>query len=116
MLALVVFAEPGSRLLAVLTWRPIVVAGLASYGVFLLHDPLVRWFRDLGLTFAGGWGMLANIALVAGVTAVLSTLTYRYVERPALARKRSWQQGQEPGPTAAPPTAAAAPPATAPLR
>jgi peptidoglycan/LPS O-acetylase OafA/YrhL len=55
-----------------------------------------------------------NVAFVTAVTAVLSTLSYRYVERPALARKRSWEQGRAtvPAPAAAP----SAPPATAPLR
>jgi peptidoglycan/LPS O-acetylase OafA/YrhL len=72
--------------------------------------------RDLGLTASGGWGLAANVVLVAAVTAVLSTLSYRYVERPALARKRSWEQGRAPAPVPASAAAPSAPPATAPLR
>jgi peptidoglycan/LPS O-acetylase OafA/YrhL len=96
-LALVVLAEPGSKLVYVLTRRPIVAAGLASYSVFLWHDPLLRFLRVHDLTWAGRQGFLLNVAVVAALTAVLSTLSYRLVEKPALSRKRSWQRGEPAG-------------------
>jgi peptidoglycan/LPS O-acetylase OafA/YrhL len=92
-LAFVVLAEPGSRLVYVLTRRPIVGAGLASYSVFLWHDPLLRFLRSHDLTSSGQAGFLANVVVVAGLTALLSAATYLLVEKPALSRKRSWQRG-----------------------
>ncbi len=91
-LALVVFSAPETRLVRVLTWRPIYAAGLASYSVFLWHDPFVRALRDWGVTSSGRTGFAVNVLMVAALTAVLSTLTYLFVEKPALARKRSWQR------------------------
>jgi peptidoglycan/LPS O-acetylase OafA/YrhL len=68
--------------------RALVAVGLVSYSLFLWHEPLIRWFNRMGWTFAGGGGFVANLALFAALTGVLSALTYRYIERPALARKR----------------------------
>jgi peptidoglycan/LPS O-acetylase OafA/YrhL len=69
--------------------RFVVAAGLVSYSVFLWHEPLIRWLADRGL-MGDGWGGLArNLVLVALVVAVLSILTYRLVELPALRRKRT---------------------------
>jgi peptidoglycan/LPS O-acetylase OafA/YrhL len=111
-LALVVFAEPGTRLVRVLTWRPIVAVGLASYSVFLWHDPFVRYFRDAGWTLSGRTGFAVNLLMIAALTGVLATLSYRFVEKPAQARKRVWQRGRtESVPSA--PTHESAEPATA---
>jgi peptidoglycan/LPS O-acetylase OafA/YrhL len=74
----------------VLESRAFVAAGLVSYSLFLWHYPVIWWLRNHGLTLGGGWGhLLINVAIVMAVAGALSTLTYRYVERPALARKRS---------------------------
>jgi peptidoglycan/LPS O-acetylase OafA/YrhL len=89
LLALVVFAEPSSRFVRFLCWKPVFAAGLASYSLFLWHDPLVRAFRDAGWMSTGRSGMLVNLLLVAVVAGVASALTYRFVEKPALALKRS---------------------------
>jgi peptidoglycan/LPS O-acetylase OafA/YrhL len=100
-LAFVVLAEPGSRLVYVLTRRPFVAAGLASYSVFLWHDPLLRFLRAHDLTWSGRPGFLLNVVVIGVVTVVLSTLSYVYVEKPALSRKRSWQRA-EPSASGAP--------------
>lgn len=86
LLALLVL-EPGpSRTRRVLTWRPLALVGLASFSVFLWNDPVARLLEHHGLTL-GGPGVLVNLALVAAVVALLAGLTYRFVERPALALK-----------------------------
>jgi peptidoglycan/LPS O-acetylase OafA/YrhL len=78
------------RAVRVLESRVFVAIGLASYSLFLLHYPIIWWLRDHGLTVAGGWSvLLINVAIVALVAGGLSALTYRYVELPALRRKRS---------------------------
>lgn len=91
-LALVVLT-PGAAgrpglFMRILESRPFVAAGVISYSVFLWHEPLIHWLHDQGLTRAGRGGFLLNLAVAAAVTAVLSWLTYRYVEAPALRLKR----------------------------
>jgi len=68
--------------------RPIVAIGIVSYSVFLWNEPLARWLSERGFTFSGASGLLPNIAIVACATIAASTLTYRFVERPAMRRRR----------------------------
>lgn len=110
-LSLVVFAEPKSKLVAGLSWRPLYALGLASYSLFLWHDPLVRSLRDAGLMRTGTGGFVLNVCLIAVISVALSALTYLFVERPALARKKSWQRAQ-PGVDGAQPAKATVPPTT----
>jgi peptidoglycan/LPS O-acetylase OafA/YrhL len=78
------------RVVRLLESRLFVAVGLASYSLFLWHYPIISWLRDHGLTFAGGWGdLFVNLAIIASVAGVLSALTYRFVEVPALRHKRS---------------------------
>ena len=91
LLALVVLAagEPASaRALArILEARPFVAVGLISYSLFLWHEPVVRWLQRHGWTLGGAAGFWVNLLVLGAVSGVLSGLTYRYVERPALSRK-----------------------------
>jgi peptidoglycan/LPS O-acetylase OafA/YrhL len=100
LLTIVVVPHPRSLVVRFLGWRPLYLLGLASYSIFLWHDPLLRFLRDHGLTMGGRGGFAVDWLLVFGITAVLSTLTYLYVERPALALKRSG--GRRPPPVATP--------------
>jgi peptidoglycan/LPS O-acetylase OafA/YrhL len=75
-------------LVRLLTTRVAVVVGLCSYSIFLWHEPLVRLLRSQGWTFAGQKGWILNLVLVMVITAVAATATYRWVEKPALRRKR----------------------------
>lgn len=100
-LGLVVLSSPHSPVVRWLSLRPVVFVGLASYSLFLVHDPLVREFRDAGLTLEGAGGFLVNLMLIGSASLVLASASYLYVERRALARKRSWYAGDrtdlEPG-------------------
>jgi peptidoglycan/LPS O-acetylase OafA/YrhL len=92
LLAIVVLPDPGPsrrRLLWLLDTRPLVVVGLVSYSLFLWHEPLVYWLREHGLTRPGAGGFVVNLVVLAAGAGVLAALTYRFVERPAMARKRS---------------------------
>jgi peptidoglycan/LPS O-acetylase OafA/YrhL len=97
LLAIVVLPQPDAsrwrRLLSLLDTRPLVLAGLASYSLFLWHEPLVYWLRGHGLTFGGAGGFVVNLVVLAAVAGALASLTYRYVEVPALARKRRQPPG-----------------------
>ena len=92
-LLLAVVVLPGraarpSLLVGLLTSRPLVAVGLASYSLFLWHDPLLRLLHERGLTMDGSGGLVVNLAVLGLLSGLLSALTYRYVERPAL-RARS---------------------------
>ena len=93
LLAIVVLPDPGPprrrRPLGLLDTPPLVVAGLVSYSLFLWHEPLVYWLREHGLTRPGAGGFVVNLVVLAAAAGALAALTYRYVERPAMARKQS---------------------------
>ena len=102
LLALVVLpratADRGPGLLVrLLSTRAAVLVGLCSYSVFLWHEPLTRLLRSHGWTLPGRGGLLVNLVIVGAITAVLAAATYRWVERPALRRKRL---ATRPGPAA----------------
>jgi peptidoglycan/LPS O-acetylase OafA/YrhL len=87
LLALTVMPAPRSILVRILQWRPLYAAGLASYSIFLWHDPLLRVLRNNHLTERGSIGGVLALLEVLAITSALSALTYLYVERPALALK-----------------------------
>jgi peptidoglycan/LPS O-acetylase OafA/YrhL len=107
------FASNRSRAIRCLESRPLVAAGVVSYSLFLWHAPIIHLLESYGLTLGGGWwALLVNLIEVAVVAGTLSALTYRYVERPALRRKRSTRQAGAPrkAPEEAPPAPAIARP------
>jgi peptidoglycan/LPS O-acetylase OafA/YrhL len=73
------------RLLAL---RPIVAVGVVSYSVFLWNEPLARWLSQRGVTFSGSRGLVPNIVIVAAASVAAAAITYRFVERPAMRRRR----------------------------
>jgi peptidoglycan/LPS O-acetylase OafA/YrhL len=88
--ALILPGATRSRSLRVLESRPFVALGVVSYSVFLWHVPLIEWLRKEGLTFDGGsLAFAGNLVIVGALTFALSALSYRFVEAPALRRKRS---------------------------
>jgi len=102
LLALVVLpghAGPRLRLVRLLETRVLVGTGLVSYSLFLWHEPLVYWLSRHGLTLAGTAGFFFNLLLLATTAGILSDLSYRWVELPALRRKAR----QRPGPIEAVP-------------
>ena len=99
LLAVVAFPWEGARaprLTRLLEARVIVWVGLVSYSVFLWNDPVMRWLTANGVTQPGWPGLAVNLVVAIVVVGVLSFLTYRLVERPALRRKR--RAGREPAP------------------
>lgn len=79
----------GSTICRLLDARAIVIVGLASYSLFLWHEPLVHVLRENSLTAPGVGGFLVALLAVGAVSIALALLTYRFVELPALARKGS---------------------------
>jgi peptidoglycan/LPS O-acetylase OafA/YrhL len=90
LVGLVVLPRPGNHppvLTRLLEWRPLVLCGLASYSLFLWHEPVTRLLAARGLTWPGPGGLVGNLVVVAVLAGGLAAGTYRWVERPALARK-----------------------------
>jgi peptidoglycan/LPS O-acetylase OafA/YrhL len=91
LLALVVLPVTASArppaLVRLLDTRVFVAVGLASYSLFLWHEPVVRWLQQHRWTVGGSGGFWVNLVVLGVVSGLLSGLTYRFVERPALSRK-----------------------------
>ena len=68
-----------------LSWRPLVLAGVVSYGLYLYHWPLFA-LLDEGRVGFGGAGLLA---VRLGATVVAATASYVVLERPV--RRARWR-------------------------
>ena len=70
-----------------LSWRPLTLLGLVSYGVYLYHWPLFIWLSPERTGLDG-----ARLAVVRlGATAVLATASFVLLEQPI--RRRRWHAG-----------------------
>jgi peptidoglycan/LPS O-acetylase OafA/YrhL len=89
LLILVVLPAHGeqTRLVRIFESRPVFAVGLVSYSLFIWHLPIIFWLRAQGLTLGGPPGFVLNLVVVATISFVLATLTYRYLEFPALRHK-----------------------------
>ncbi len=100
-------ARPRPWAVRLLEFPPLVALGVISYSVFLWHQPIIDGLREHGLTANGARGFALNLAVVGALTVGVSALSYRFVEAPALARKRSMRRvsRRPPGPPGTPPAA-----------
>jgi peptidoglycan/LPS O-acetylase OafA/YrhL len=86
-----------SRALRALEWRPLALLGVASYSLYVWHEPIVHGLRD-----ATGWGYAPLLGLSLAVCVPIALLSYRLIEAPFLALRRRWapaaaEQRPEPG-------------------
>jgi peptidoglycan/LPS O-acetylase OafA/YrhL len=88
----------GGRIRALLSWRPLMLVGLVSYGIYLWQGAWVVKLPDHGFAPLAVLTVLASLAT--------ATLSYRLLERPLMRLKN-----RRPGPprTAAGPASARAP-------
>jgi peptidoglycan/LPS O-acetylase OafA/YrhL len=84
------------RAVRILETRPLVAAGVISYSVFLWHHPIIMWLASHHLTLRGWGGLALNTLVVLILVGAFSALTYRFIELPALRRKRSVRQEAAP--------------------
>lgn len=76
--------------------------GVASYSLYLWHVPVIIALTSGSLGGAAlvhlhptGWHVLGLFAGAAALATLLSVLTYRLVEAPALRLRRRWSMGEE---------------------
>lgn len=68
----------------VLASRPVSALGRISYSIYLLHFALLCWLTRLIDHRLGVLEGMAFIALVVGCTLLVSSVSYRWVERPSI--------------------------------
>lgn len=74
---------------------PFRLSGLISYSFYLWHLPVLWWLEVHGVALGPTrWGFLGNLVMVFAITGVLSALTYRFVEAPALRLKKRTDTGR----------------------
>jgi peptidoglycan/LPS O-acetylase OafA/YrhL len=83
--ALMVAAVVAGRGAAIrwLSWRPLAGLGVISYGVYLWHLPLLLVVRNAGLAPTD---IVPRVAVIASLSVAAATLSWRYLERPLIAR------------------------------
>jgi peptidoglycan/LPS O-acetylase OafA/YrhL len=96
LMTLVVLTSRRNAIVRFLEWSPVVAVGLASYSLFLWNDPIIRKLRDNDLLLAGWSGIVVNLVVVGTLTGAASWLTFRFVEKRALALKRRAEPAAEP--------------------
>jgi peptidoglycan/LPS O-acetylase OafA/YrhL len=90
-LILSVVNQPGGLLARALSFRPLVHLGVISYGLYLWNLlPGQTWTMLVG-RHAG----VAGTVLLFGVVFLAVELSYRYVERPAMAWTKAWLARRE---------------------
>ncbi len=62
--------------------------GLVSYGVYLWHDILLKYFSDVIAQYSGFLAFLALLCMIIPTSLAIGWLSYRLVERPAM--RLSW--------------------------
>lgn len=82
------------RLKWLLSNRIFNVLGILSYSIYLWHYPIYKfgidWFRGVPPAEAPGWtpAVLGASVLLSALLLAFSALTYRFIEKPFLARKQ----------------------------
>ena len=85
---LIVGLQAPGPLRRVLSWRPLVLLGLVSYGAYLFHWPVFVVLSSRGWSLSSSPSFAVAVAITLGLAAV----SYRLVEHPI--RVRSWSPGR----------------------
>jgi peptidoglycan/LPS O-acetylase OafA/YrhL len=79
----------------ILSWAPLVWLGSISYAIYLWHYPIFRWFSH------AGYSGLFNLCVGSALSILLAAVSWRLLERPALAMKRRFAGARRPESAAA---------------
>lgn len=97
-LLIFVLAQDRGALSRVFGWRPLIVLGESSYALYLLHDPILRRFNEVGhpLEWLPRWAQFPVFFVAITTAAVLS---WAYLEIPArkwlMAGWKRWQASRQ---------------------
>ena len=87
--AVVLAAAGGSALLrALLANRPLHYLGVISYGIYLWHNPMLRWIQAAAPP-GGGYALPWLLPACAAAAVAAAALSWHWVERPLIAWVRS---------------------------
>ena len=106
LLAMVVENERHQWLQKAFSNRVLCWLGTYSYGIYVLHAPVIIFLRDFGFqvtlfpTFMGSGlpGLLVFAAVATSITLLLAWLSYRYLESPFLRMKGRFEYGSRRAP------------------
>ena len=72
-----------------LAWGPLQRLGLVSYSIFLIHSPLIDWWRPCFASYLGGKppviSYIVFFTVILGASWLIAAQTYRWIERPGIA-------------------------------
>ena len=80
-----------SRALRALEWRPLAVLGIASYSLYVWHEPIVAELAEAGLD-----GYLPLLAAGVALSVAAALLSYRAIETPFLRMRKRWSRSSAP--------------------
>ncbi len=81
--------DGGGPVRALLSWRPLALLGLISFGIYLYHLPLLLWFLRRGTANELPFGPTVGLFILSvGASIICALVSYRLLERPLLERKR----------------------------
>ena len=87
--AVVLGAAGGSAMLhRLLANQLMLYLGTVSYGIYLWHNPILRWLKDVPAPFAG-YALPWLLPICLSATVVAAALSWHWVERPLIA----WVRG-----------------------
>lgn len=89
----------GSRLVVALGWRPLALLGVASYSLYLWHDPVLKVLETGSLTTANtannhSFAFLIVVGLPLCIAVAFAS--YRLIEAPFLRYRRRWSSASAP--------------------
>ncbi len=79
---------PRTRLAATLSWRPLQLAGVMCYSLYIWHQPLLNVLAPNRAAMSAP-ALLVAIAAFLGLSLVVAALSYSFIEFP---RQRDWRR------------------------
>jgi peptidoglycan/LPS O-acetylase OafA/YrhL len=88
--ALVLVVREGNRAASLLSFQPLVRLGIVSYGVYLLHRPVLRLVQEHLTHWRPPWSAIAigGTVIAIGLTYLAAEVSFHFLESPFMARKR----------------------------
>ncbi|HTZ44428.1 MAG TPA: acyltransferase [Jatrophihabitans sp.] len=88
LMASTVLGEPDQRWARLLSWRPLVLAGLISYSTYMWHEPIMQTLANHGITSRSGAGLPWAIVAVLTCSVIAGAISYRVIEFPSSKLRR----------------------------